>query len=486
MLTLVIKGSFETACKLIQQAPLHAEAFEIRLDLICDLNFEKLSFLRNLTEKKVIFTLRTKDQGGEFIGSFQDYKNKIFSFLSLQPDYIDIEMGTPQQIINAIKLHSPLTKVILSSHHFKPISSIAKGFRSLRKYKADIYKLASTGGPVEALEMFAVTKKLVNKNICAVGIIMGQEGSLSRILSKVAGNYFTFCSDNPHLGQLSIEMLIDVYHVQKTSLQTKVYGLIGNPVTASPSHMTHNMLLRQYRLDAIYVKIPLEDKDLVPFLKKALKVFEGFSITAPYKEKVVPLVKKMTAAAQKIGAINTLKKIKGGWLGENTDRLGAIKSLETLVNLHGKRCLIVGAGGVSKAIYYELVKAKAHVTILNRSKQKQDFFSLCDFFCFDEIDKLSKDIFDVIIQATSCELYRAKLPQTIDLFFQNQPLVFETIIEPRLTCFLKQAIIKKCNILEGYHMFLNQAVFQFKFWFNHLDEHELLKNLTKNYLVLDL
>lgn len=483
MLTLVIKDCFEKACKTIKQASIYSEAFEIRLDLIKDLSLDKLAFLRNLSEKKIIFTLRTKDQGGAFVGSFENYLKSILATLILKPDYIDLEIGTPQMIIDEIKLTYPSIQIILSSHHFKTISSIEEAFRVLMQYKADIYKLAINGGAVEALDMLLTTKKLHQQNIKVIGIVMGEEGVISRILSKIVGNYLTFCSDNANFGQLSLEEMTEIYHVHTTSKSTKIFGLVGNPVTASPSHFTHNKLFQQCGIDAIYVKIQLKEHELSNFFDKAKKLFEGFSITAPFKEKVFPLAQHVSEDAKRIGAINTLKRKGDSWVGENTDRLGALRSLSQLIDLKNKRCLIIGLGGASKAILHELIKAKACVTILSRSLQQKNLVQDFDHYSFDHLDKLaSEKRFDVIIQATSCELQGNLLPENIYHLFKNQPLVFETLVNPRLTFFLQKALEQKCPIIQGYQMFLHQAAFQFSFWFQTLTPQEAFEYLSKAYL----
>jgi 3-dehydroquinate dehydratase/shikimate dehydrogenase len=483
MFTLVIQGTFENAIHLLKHASFYIEVFEIRLDLIEDISLEKLSILRHLTPKKILFTLRTKKHGGHYEGSFKDYCDYIFSILPLHPDYIDIEIEATQQLLDKIKTLYPSVKIVLSSHHFDKATGLSQAFSNLLSFQADVYKLAISGDVLEALKMLLLTKKTVEKGIAFTGIVMGKEGVLSRLLSKIVGNYFIFCSATPNfLGQLTIEEMVNIYHIHKTSKETKVFGLIGNPVTASPSHITHNRLFENLGLDAIYVKIFLEENQLSSFLMYAKALFDGLSITAPFKEKILEFVNIMSSEAKNIGAINTLKKKSVSWVGENTDRLGAYKALSNFCALKNKNCLVVGCGGAAKAIIYELLQHSAEVTVLNRSEKKQKL-SMKQYTFNDIFPQLRDKKFDILIQATSCELHGDDLPESILDFLEDKPLVFETIITPKYTNFLNKSLQKGCFVIEGYHMFLHQAAYQFKFWFE-LDEDEsiLYEKLKSIYL----
>ncbi len=480
MFTLVIQGTFENAIYLLKHASFYVEVFEIRLDLIEDVSFEKLSILRHMTRKKILFTLRTKKQGGNYEGSFKDYCDYIFSILPLHPDYIDIEIEAPQKLLDKIKYLYPSVKIVLSSHHFEKITFLTLALKNLLSFKADVYKLAISGGVLEALDMLTQTKKIVKKGVAFTGIVMGQDGVLSRLLSKIVGNYFIFCADKANsLGQFTVEEMVNIYHIHKTSFSTKVFGLIGNPVTASPSHVTHNRLFENLGLDAIYVKISLEEKQLNSFLMHAKKFFDGLSITAPFKEKSLEFVNIVSSEAKKIGAINTLKKRSSFWVGENTDRLGAFKALKGICDLKNKSCLVVGGGGVAKAIIYELLHNSVEVIVLNRSKKKQT--ASVKNYTFNDIFHLLRDKkFDILIQATSCELHGDFLPEPILEFLENKPFVFETIIKPKHTNFLIKSLEKGCFVIEGYHMFLHQAAYQFKFWFELDDDENILFEKLKN------
>ena len=488
MLIQVIGETFETSVDLMLKSRLLVDAYEIRVDLIENVAREKLLYLKTLTTKKILLTLRSQEQGGKFVGSIEKYEQIVTYLASLEPDYLDVEIGISQEFIDMIKTRYPALKIVVSSHGLHSFSSISQAFAHLLTYKADVYKLAITGHALDALEMLLETRKLSQNNKAVVGIVMGERGQFSRILSKVAGNYFTYCSCKTYApGQLSALELLDVYHIRSTALSTKVFALIGAPVSSSPSHYTHNKLFRELGLDAVYVKILLSQQELAPFLEKAKEFFSGFSVTAPYKEKVIPFLEGISLKAQEIGAVNTLIKHSKGWYGDNTDYIGAFEALRNQLDLQNKRCLVIGSGGASKAIVYSL-KKDSHVSVLTRLLPSKN--NSCSFYTYETIDQLAQGPrFDVIIQATSCELKGETLPESVYQLFTHQTVIFETLIKPRVTQFVRRALEKKCSVVWGFEMFLYQAKAQFLLWYPDLkhpvDLYKILKKIYQDYQSLD-
>lgn len=467
MLTLVIQGSFEKAYTTLIHAPFHIECFELRLDLLEDLPLEKLAILRKATSRKVLFTLRTHQQGGAFKKSFREYQAQVLLAAALYPDYLDLELGCNQELIDSIKKNYPSIHVVLSLHEFQPGASCDIAAKKLLSYRADSYKLALQGQSVcDAVLMLLLCKKMQEQNIQFTGIVMGEHGQITRILSQVFGNVFTFCSERPNsLGQLTVNELA---HIHKSSSKTLLYGLIGDPVTASPSHVTHNQLFQDLSIDALYVKMQVSASELPRFLSLALNIFEGLSVTAPLKELAFHCAKELNEDSLAIGAINTLKRRDGVWLGCNTDYLGISQALETQVPLHHASCLILGAGGASKAIAYALKKAQAkHIAIANRSfnPKRCSTFQDMTLHTFADLKRTATNILpDLVIQATAAELHHHVLPDHVVDIATAATVVCETIIAPRETAFLKKAKEKGCLAIEGVEMFLYQAAYQMQYW----------------------
>jgi len=155
------------------------------------------------------------------------------------------------------------------------------------------------------------------------------------------------------------------------SKNTKVCGLIGNPVEHSVSPAMHNAAFKKLGLDYTYLPIKVE-RDSLPKAIEGFKALDirGFNVTIPYKVSVIPLLDELEPMAEKIGAINTVVNDKGHLKGYNTDAGGFLKALlEKGIKVKGKRAVVLGAGGASRAISFVLAEEGAEIIILNRKRE---------------------------------------------------------------------------------------------------------------------
>ena len=136
---------------------------------------------------------------------------------------------------------------------------------------------------------------------------------------------------------------------------TDLYGVVGYPLCHTMSPIMHNTAFEVTGVNAIY--LAFETRDIDGCLKgiKALGI-KGMSITLPYKSSVISLLDEVDGLAKKIGAVNTIVNKGGHLVGYNTDAIGALKALEEKIELSGKTCLIIGAGGAARAIGFILKK----------------------------------------------------------------------------------------------------------------------------------
>ena len=120
------------------------------------------------------------------------------------------------------------------------------------------------------------------------------------------------------------------------------YGLIGEKLSHSFSKEIHEALT-----DYTYEIFELSPDEVAPFLEA--REFCGINVTIPYKEKVIPYLDSISDAAKKIGAVNTIKKVDGKLIGDNTDFYGMREMiLRANIAIEGKKVLILGTGGTSK------------------------------------------------------------------------------------------------------------------------------------------
>lgn len=153
---------------------------------------------------------------------------------------------------------------------------------------------------------------------------------------------------------------------------TSLYGIIGWPVAHSLSPMFQRDFIEQQQLDAAYLPFPVAP-DAVPQALDGLWALgiQGFNVTVPHKETVMPLV-HADDAALRIGAVNTVRRGSDGWQATNSDWLGFKAVVEGAQRpIAGRDVLLFGAGGTARAVLHALHTLKpARVYICNRNPDR--------------------------------------------------------------------------------------------------------------------
>jgi 3-dehydroquinate dehydratase/shikimate dehydrogenase len=319
---------------------------------------------------------------------------------------------------------------------------------------AKFYKIACmANSTLDALRMLLFVRKKRGEGIPLAGMCMGPLGAITRILAPVVGGALTYSYIERETapGQLSAEELTGRYHYHSLSPKTRLFGLIGQPVSQSPSHRTHNAFFQREGIDAVYVKMDVRPEELSAFLPLAKEVgFEGLSVTIPHKEAVLSLVDGATDKAKAIGAINTLHLRPEGIWGENTD---APAALDVLGEVESKTLLLIGSGGAARAIAYEAAARGANLLIWNRT--------------YERALRLAQDVgahatkevpgqYDILVNAT---------PEGMPI--SQEQLISKTLvmdINLSATPLLHAAQKVGCQTIEGSYMFKQQALRQFHFW----------------------
>ncbi len=259
--------------------------------------------------------------------------------------------------------------------------------------------------------------------------------------------------------------------------ETKIYGVIGDPIGHSLSPAIHNMAFRKLGLNAIYLAFQVKSENLVRAVEgfKALN-FQGFNVTIPHKTSIMSLLDKVDPLAEKIGAVNTVKNVDGKLFGYNTDGLGALQALKkSKVKLDNKKIVLIGAGGAGKALAFTFANYAKEMVILNRTEEKavklsktiSENFSLQVKGLKLNYENLRNELknADLLVNATSLGMYPNVDKTPVDKNLINQNLVvFDVVYNPLKTRFLKEAEEKGAKIVNGLSMFIYQAVEAFKIW----------------------
>src|ERR1700747_848298 len=238
-----------------------------------------------------------------------------------------------------------------------------------------------------------------------VGLCMGEQGIISRVLGVRAGSAFTFAAvtreEQTAPGQVTAQDLRGVYRIEQVDVATRVYGVAGDPVSHSLSPIIMNTALRRENVNAVYLALHAKTlKDLLTCVKEI--PIHGLSVTMPYKEAILPYLDNTDSHTTKIGACNTVVRAQDGKLyGFNTDTSGVVRPLERrLTTLQDAKILVLGAGGAGRAAVFGLRERGAEVYILNRSLAAAQKLARRAHARSIKRADLKKYAFDVIINAT--------------------------------------------------------------------------------------
>ena len=240
----------------------------------------------------------------------------------------------------------------------------------------------------------------------------------------------------------------------------KNFTIYGNPVVHSKSPQMHNAGFRQIHFEGHYDKTLIEDGNKLRenFLDRKII---GANITVPHKEIAFKNADKVKGIAKKIGAVNTYVNKEDKILAYNTDAPGFMKAIEEFDDI--KNAIIIGAGGTAKAIAVALSEADIEITVLNRSKNKLDFFKDlgCTVYSWD--DFICED-YDLVINSTSAGLKDDEYPTSIEMLedILNVSNYAMDCIYGKMTPFLVKAKENGLVFKDGEDMLLYQGVLAFE------------------------
>ena len=465
----------------------YADIVELRIDYIPDLQNALTCIEKALKckTKPVIITNRPEREGGKFNGSEQDRLRLLQKAIELGADYVDVEYDSIKQITRRNR-----SKLIISHHNFKETPhDLSKIYNDICQYNPDIVKIVTYANDItDNIRIFELLK---SAQVPTISFCMGELGYISRILTSKFGGFLTFASiekgKESAPGQLTVDELSKTYHFKNINKKTKLYGIIGNPVSHSMSPAIHNAAFTEKGLKNVYV--PLKIANIETFMKECREIdFQGFSVTIPHKESVLPFLDDLDHTARKIGAINTIVNRNRKLTGYNTDCMAAVMGLEYSMKeanetLNNKKISIIGAGGAARAIAFGLKEKGCDITIFNRTTERAEKLShdvLCRFESFGEIHKLDSDI---LINTTSIGMFpdvnQTPVPKNI---LKKGMIVFDAVYNPIETRLLREANENGCHTVNGLSMFINQAAEQFRLWTDIDAPIELMTKVVKEML----
>jgi len=217
-------------------------------------------------------------------------------------------------------------------------------------------------------------------------------------------------------------------------------------------------------VNAVY--LALQTDKLADLLTLVQEIpIQGFSVTMPLKQEILPHLERTDPLTAKIGACNTVLRAPDGKLyGFNTDVAGVIAPLEKRLSLRGAKVLVLGAGGAARAAVFGLKDKGAEVTIFNRTPETAQKLAKQAGAKVIKKEALAKSAFDVILNATPVGMAGAKAAPLLAENELNAKLVFDMVYNPIETPLIAMARKKGIPVIAGIEMFVQQGARQFEIW----------------------
>lgn len=259
--------------------------------------------------------------------------------------------------------------------------------------------------------------------------------------------------------------------------KTAVVGIMGDPVEHSLSPPMHNAAFKHLKMDYVYVPFHVEHGDLGCAIDGARSMgIKGLNITIPHKTEVTNYFNEITQTAQLIGAVNTLKFDKTTISGYNTDGVGAVKAIEEITSINGKKIIIMGAGGAARAISFQLLfNGAGEVLIANRTMKKA--CKLTDelrknfngsISCLGLNTKLNEELkdADVLINTTPVGMHpnEDQKPMVTSDMMHRDLIVNDIVYNPLKTGLLREAEKAGAKTIPGTKMLIYQGMESFRIW----------------------
>ncbi|KAL3479812.1 EPSP synthase-domain-containing protein [Aspergillus californicus] len=489
-----------------------SDAVELRVDLLKDpaadgdipsLDYvvEQLSFLRSRITLPVIFTIRTKSQGGRFPDDAYNDAMELYRLAFRSGvEFVDLEIAFPEEMLRTVTEMKGHSKIIASHHD--PKGELEWANMSWMKF----YNKALEHGDI--IKLVGVAKNLDDNtdlrkfktwaaeahDVPLIAINMGDQGQLSRIL-----NGFMTPVSHPSLpfkaapGQLSATEIRRGLSLMG-EIKSKKFAIFGNPVSASRSPPLHNTLFNQVGLPHEYTRLETTNaQDVRDFITSPS--FGGASVTIPLKLDIMPLLDEVTAEAEIIGAVNTIIPVPAGpnktrLVGRNTDWQGMNLSLRN-AGVYGpeipasQSALVVGGGGTARAAIYALHNmGYSPIYIVGRSPAKLE--SMASTFpssynirivdgaaSLDSVPHVAigtipadKPI-DPVMRETLCLMFeRAQEAdaEAIKAVDHAPRVLLEMAYKPQVTALMRLASDSGWKTIPGLEVLVGQGWYQFNYW----------------------
>ena len=517
-----------------------ATIVEWRVDTLAqnDNALESVALLVKNSPLPCIVTIRAAAEGGAYVGHESVRLELLIAIckLNLPPSYIDLELAAFQASADFQKQFTAAktsTRLILSAHDFQSRpADLSKRIgamwsESLCSVAKIAWRARSVRDNLEAFEL------LRHQSKPTIALCMGQFGIASRVLAPKFGGFLTYARPDNEMGtapgQLTAQEFIHVYSFARITPATNLFAVVGWPIEHSLSPLLHNAAFTATQFNGAYVPLAIPPEwehfkaSLSEMVASPVLNLRGLSVTLPHKEHALRWCKQQGGVGDVVsewcGAANTLLFSDNGQTrAHNTDAPAAVATLAAALGIHEhisaalasgnamhiaandkslvthtrdqwrrQHVLVLGAGGVARAVIAGLALAGSRVTIANRTHTKAaqlaTHFNARDIDGANqsrvqavELENIPAHSFSAIVNCTSAGMTGsgAESVDPLPILFEikSDTVVMDTVYRPRETPLLRRARAAGAVIVDGTEMFLRQAALQFELF-------------TKNQIVSD-
>jgi 3-dehydroquinate dehydratase/shikimate dehydrogenase len=468
-----------------------AKFLELRLDYIA----KAVDYRRLAPAKKCAWlgTFRRAVDGGRYGGGESERQMFIRQMIvSGMFEWIDIETD----IANSIRRFGSVKRIVSYHNLNETPENLEEIYEKMTQQDADILKVVTTAqNTTDNLRLLRILQKAKKPT---VGHCIGDIGFPTRILSLKYGAPFMYAAFNTERGIApglpSLKELKRLYPISAIDSQTRLFGVIGDPVAHSYSPALHNGLFHRDKINALYLPLRVPRGALKQALDDYQSLgFEGYSVTIPHKEAAAALASSVDPQVIQSKAANTLLVKPEGLIAANSDYKAALESLMTQLpvdengttrNLKDCTAMILGAGGAARAIAHALHSAGVHhLYIASRTLERAEQLANEVQGKAVEWGRRHQLACDILINCTPIGMHPDLDASPIHFsYFKPGMTVFDTVYNPENTLFIKEARQRACRVVTGIEMFVRQAALQYEMFTGITPDLEMMREIMRQAL----